>query len=330
MVRRAILDRGDDLATDDEALPPSQPPAARPDQVPLHWRGSGGRWLIWVGRAVAWAVLLLIGYRGVLAIVDGDGTGTSQTSGAGAVASGPAFPVTLADAYALEFGQVYLNFSPATAAARGDQLAAFLPPGSDRQLGWNGAGAEKLLSEQVAGVSVTGAHTAVVTLLARVSNAGLIELGVPVYSAGGKMTVTGNPALWPAPGKAIPPGGQAAGDQATETTLQNQLPAFFQAYASGDKGTLARYTVPGAHIAGLSGAVTYGALDRVYAPAGGSRRQISATVSWLLTPASSASAIASAPASLQITYQMTVVYSGGSWDVASIGGPAPDLAQGPP
>ena len=106
-------------------------------------------------------------------------------------------------------------------------------------------------------MSVTGAHTAVVTLLARVSNAGLIELGVPVYTADGKITVAGNPALSQAPGKAIPPRGQAAGDRPTETTLQISSPAFFQAYASGDKGTLARYTVPGAHIAGLSGAVTY-------------------------------------------------------------------------
>src|SRR5262249_19786688 len=35
------------------------------------WRGAGGRWLIWAFRAVLWAVLLLIGYRGVAAIVTG-------------------------------------------------------------------------------------------------------------------------------------------------------------------------------------------------------------------------------------------------------------------
>src|SRR5262245_14960491 len=32
-------------------------------------RGAGGRWLVWVLRAVVWLVLLLIGYRGVDAIV---------------------------------------------------------------------------------------------------------------------------------------------------------------------------------------------------------------------------------------------------------------------
>ena len=55
MVRRAILDRGDELAADDEALPPSQVPAARPEQARPPWRGAGGRWLVWVARAIAWA-----------------------------------------------------------------------------------------------------------------------------------------------------------------------------------------------------------------------------------------------------------------------------------
>ncbi len=33
------------------------------------WRGAGGRWLVWTFRVVVWAVLLIIGYRGVMAIV---------------------------------------------------------------------------------------------------------------------------------------------------------------------------------------------------------------------------------------------------------------------
>ena len=45
-------------------------------------------------------------------------------------------------------------------------LAAFLPAGTDPQLGWNGAGTQQLLDEQVAGITVGTAHTAVVTLLA--------------------------------------------------------------------------------------------------------------------------------------------------------------------
>jgi Conjugative transposon protein TcpC len=331
MDRRAILERGEELTADDEALPLSQPPAATSDQVAAHWRGAGGRWLVWVARAVAWAVLILIGYRGVLAIIEGNSSSTRSGPSASASAT-TQFPVMLASAYALEFGDVYLNFSPATAAQRGQDLARFLPLGADPQLGWNGVGTQRLQDEQVSGVSVTGSHTAVVTLLARLSNGGLIELAVPIYAANGGMAVSGDPALLPGPAKAAPPQvSQQPADQATETALQDQLPAFFQAYASGDQTTLARFASPGAHIVGLGGAVTFGAIDSVYAPVGGASRNISVTVTWQLTPASRGSVtVAAAPGSLQMTYQMTVIQQGGSWGVQSIGPSTLPLAQGPP
>jgi len=331
MVRRAILDRDDQLTAEDEVLPASQPPAAHPDLVAAHWRGAGGRWLVWVARTVAWAVLLIIGYRGVLAIIQDHGSSTPSGSAPPAAGS-TKFPVTMAAAYAMEFGDVYLNFSPAKAAQRAHDLARFLPSGADPQLGWNGTGTLHLLAEQVAAVAVTGSHTAVVTLLGRLSNGDLIELGVPIYAASGGMSVSGDPALLPGPAKASPQQvSQSTADQATETTLQDQLPAFFQAYASGDQTTLSRFAAPGAHITGLGGSATFGAIDSVYAPAGGASRQISVTVTWQLAPAShAAGAVAAAPAAMQMTYQMTVVRQGGSWDVQSIGASARSLPQGPP
>src|SRR6202042_418148 len=90
---------------------------------------GGGRWFVWTVRAVLWAVLLIIGYRGIMAIVLNEtpasrsGTPTGTSTG-GATSS---FPVTLADAYALQFSSVFLNFSPATADQRARQLAAFVP-----------------------------------------------------------------------------------------------------------------------------------------------------------------------------------------------------------
>jgi hypothetical protein len=331
MVRRALLDRGDLLEADDEALPPNQPIPARSDQVAAHWRGAGGRWLLWVARAIAWAVILLIGYRGIVAIVEG----RSSVTGASTPPPGAAtqFPVTLAEAYALQFGDVYLSFNPASAAERSRALARFLPPGADPELGWNGAGSQRVLDEQVAGVSVTGSHSAVVTLLARLGGGRLIELGVPVYSAHGSMVVSGDPALLPAPAKIMPPPPGQTVDQATESALTSQLPAFFQAFASGDRTTLARFTWPGAHISGLGGAVTYGSIDSVYAPVGGSRRQISVTVTWQLPTGASgpvAGSVGTAPASVQMTYQLTVIRQQSSWDVESIGASTAALTQGPP
>jgi hypothetical protein len=183
-----------------------------------------------------------------------------------------------------------------------------------------------------------------VTLLARLSDGSLVELGVPIYASGGGMSVSAEPALLPGPARAVPPaagqaggdqagGDQAGGDQATAAALQGQLAGFFQAYATGDAATLARFLAPGAQITGMAGVVSFGAIDAVYAPPGGPVRTISVTVSWQLPSEPqprSAGATASAPAGLQMTYAMTVVRRGGTWDVRSIGAATQSLSQGPP
>jgi hypothetical protein len=274
-----------------------------------------------------WAVLLLIGYRGIVAIIDSRSPAPRAPAPATA-STAPQFPVTMAEAYALQFGDVYLSFSPATAAQRSRELARYLPPGTDPNLGWNGAGSERVLDAQVAGVSITDRHSAVVTVLARLSGGRLVELGVPIYTARGAMVVSGDPALLPAPPRVSAPGAGQAADEATATELTNQLPAFFKAYASGDRTTLARFTWPGARISGLGGEVTFGSINNVYAPPGGARRQVLVTVTWEL-PAVAAGAGAT-PASLEMTYQLTVVRQQGSWDVQAIGASTTGLAQGPP
>jgi hypothetical protein len=330
MVRRATLDRGVPRAADDEALLADPAPTRARRSAAKPRRGAGGRWVIWVLRAVAWIVLLLIGYRGVAAIV----TGSSGTTPAPKppVSVGSTFPKTLAGAYALQFGYVYLNFSPASNTRRSDLLATFIPPGSDSQLGWNGAGTQTLQSEQVASVQVLSAHTAIVTLLALVNKSQLIELGVPIYSANGGMVVSGQPALLPAPGHAVPPQTVAGNsDQAAVTELMTQLPPFFRAYASGGQATLSRFLTSGAQGTGLDGGVTLGSIQSVTAPFGGATRNITVVVVWHVSSSStgaSSSAVATAPASLEMTYRMTVVRQGSSWYVQSIG--TSTQSSGPP
>jgi hypothetical protein len=334
MVRSAITNAGDALTDEDEAQP--DPSRARTAQPPsLRWRGSGGRWLIWVGRAVVWAVLLLIGYRGVFAIVTGTRPARAAPSTAARVnaTTAPGVPPSLsslAGAFALDFGRVYLDYGPGTAAARSRELAQFVPPGADSQFGWNGVGADHVLAEQVASIAVTDRHSVVVTLLATVSTGRLIELAVPVYMDHGSLVVPNRPALLAPPARAVPHlGGQTAADPAAEAALQSQLPAFFAAYASGDQATLSRFTAPGSHLRGLDGLVAFGGLDSVFAPPGGDRRTITASVTWKLTSAAQKSRPrASATASLQMTYRLTVVRQGASWDVLSIGAGA--SAQEPP
>jgi hypothetical protein len=329
MVRKAILDRHELPAPEDQLLPDDQPAADPAPQRSQPWRGAGGRWIIWTGRAVVWAVLLLIGYRGVVAIATGEGTGSTSTPPAAKVPASATFPSTLAGAYALQFGAVYLNWSPATAGARAQSLSHFIAsPAADPQLGWNGAGTQRLDSEEIAGISVTSARTATVTLLASVNSGHLLELGVPIYVSGGKISVAGLPALLPPPAKASPAVSSAAADQGAESELTSQLPAFFQAYASGDRTTLARFAAPGSHIRSLDGAVTFAGVDSVYAPTGGATRSIEVTVTWRLPAAANGRGnVSAATATLQMTYQLTVVRQGASWDVLTIGQP---LSSGPP
>lgn len=332
MVRRATLERGqptaaDDTAADDEALPGPPAPSSRllgplaGQRQSRQNRGSGGRWLVWLGRGVAWTLLLLIGYRGVTAMVTGPPATTAVRTSAVPANSG--FPATLAEAYALQFGNVYLNYSPATATQRRNALAAFLPPGSDSQLGWNGAGSQNLKSEQVARIQVQNPHQAMVTLLALVNGGHLLELGVPVYSSGGGLIISGEPAFLSAPARAAPPQSAAVStDDAAQTALLNQLPAFFQAFASGNKVTLARFLAPGAQVTGLGNAVTFSSISQLNVPSGGPTRHITAVVVWRVPPAqgsAAASSVAAARASLEMTYDMTVIRRGGSWYVESIG-----------
>ena len=294
------------------------------------WSGAGGRWLVWMLRIVLWAVALLIGYRGVAAIVMGEpGPGAGATSAASPGSQGRGFPSALAQAYALEFGQVYLRFSPATAVQRARSLSAFLAPGIDPELGWNGAASRTLQSEQVAGINVVSSHRAVITLLARVSG-NLVELGVPIYASHGALVVSGYPALLPAPPQAVPPApASVRQDRAAMRSLSRVLPAFFRAFASGDAIRLGKFSVRAGSVTGLGGAVRFGGISRLSVPAAtGATRQVTVTVLWRLgspQPAASRASqthLAGSQAQLTMSYALAVVRHRGSWLVKSIGAAA--------
>ena len=283
------------------------------------WRGAGGRWLVWTFRVAMWVVLLVIGYRGVMAIILNE-TPPANSSPAATAPATPGFPAQEASAYAMQFAQVYLNASPATASQRASDLASFLPPGAtDPQLGWNGGGSLSLQSEQVAGVRVQDAHYAIVTLLARV-NGKLMRLGVPVYAAAGGMAISGEPAWLPAPETITPPAPQPVNsDAATQSALMRQLPAFFAAYASGDQSTLGRFLAPGTTVTGLGGSVVFGSVTSVTAPAGGDVRHVVATVVWKIPgQPGQAARTENSPANLEMAYALTIVRQHGTWYIQGI------------
>jgi hypothetical protein len=128
------------------------------------------------------------------------------------------------------------------------------------------------------------------------------------------MVVNGQPAWLAAPPRLSPPAPASGNpDPAAQNALQAQLPAFFQAYASGEPATLSRFLAHGVGITGLGGAVTYSSIASLYVPAGGDTRQITVSVVWQLPGSKGA-----APAQLPMTYDMTVISQNANWYVKSI------------
>jgi hypothetical protein len=282
------------------------------------WNGAGGRWLLWPLRVVLWAALLVIAFRGVTAIVFNQNSVSAGPSTAPATATSGSFPASLAEAYAAEFGRVYLNANPQNLGQREQQLAAFVPASvaaANPDLGWNGTGQLSLQSEQVAGITVQDPQHAVVTLLASVNDQ-LMELGVPVAASASGVVVSGEPAWLPAPAQ-IPLPAQAAGssDPVAHSQLIAELPAFFQAYANGESAALNRFLAPGVRLAGLGGTMAFDSISGLRVPTGGSTRQITVSVIW--QPLSQG---VSSGAKLQVTYSMSVAQqSSVKWYVKEIG-----------
>jgi hypothetical protein len=99
----------------------------------------------------------------------------------------------------------------------------------------------------------------------------------------------------------------------------NQLPAFFQAYASGNQVTLGRFVASGSSVTGLNGAVTYKSITSLTVPTGGNTRHIIATVVWSVPDrAANGQVTKASPAQLQMSYAMTVVQNNGTWYVSDI------------
>ncbi|GGU19283.1 hypothetical protein GCM10010208_50590 [Actinomadura livida] len=279
------------------------------------WSGSGGRWWVWAGRAVLWAVIIVILVNGIRAPFER--FTADETSGGPATTAKPprgaGFPSSAAGAFALQFADVYLNFDQNGAAAREAQLRTFLPDGADPQFGWNGAGKMQVQSIQVAGVDARDANNATVTLLAR-NGEKWLRLAVPVYAdRGGSLVVSARPALLPPPAKAqLPESGVQNRDTALEGELQPFLGTFFQEYATGNQEALSRFS-DGTTIAGLANSVTFVQVREVVAPKGSpGERTITATVVW--RPA------AGGDGELEQTYQLAMVKRGDKWLVRNIRG----------
>ncbi|ROO82831.1 conjugative transposon protein TcpC [Actinocorallia herbida] len=280
------------------------------------WSGGGGRWWIWIGRALLWAFVLVVVVNGIRAPFERFTADTPAVLETGEKA--PGFPVDAGSSFALQFAQVYLNYDASTSGTRQEQLARFVPEGTDAQFGWNGLGQLSAEQLQVHAVQVRDDHNASVEVTARLGTR-WIRLAVPVYADGGRFVVSDLPALLEAPAKAqLPQAPAYEHDTGLEAKLQTDLTGFFQAYAASDSVNLGRYTEGGSTITGLDSTVTFGAIVEVNVPVGDSdERRITATVQWQMQPTESRGNESLLPQ----TYELTVVKGDGDqWNVRSIRG----------
>lgn len=278
------------------------------------WGGGGGRWWVWVGRALLWAFVLVVVVNGIRAPFErftAPSTPATREEDAG-----PRFPQTQASAYALQFAQVYLNYDESSSGGRQEELAHFLPEGADAQFGWDGLGQLSAQHVEVLSVDVKSENDAVVNLVAKVGSR-WVTLAVPVYTRDGAFVVSGQPALLEAPKKAqLPQEGGTEHDEELEARLKTDLTGFFQAYGNSDEVNLRRFTDNGA-ITGLEAAATLGSIEEVNAPPGDSdERTVTATVKWKVPPTQSRGT----EGVLTQTYELVVVRKSDQWNVRSIRG----------
>lgn len=253
--------------------------------------GSGHRRFVLAGRMLLWAAILLLAVRGgvgVVAELAGDaGPRTAPVRGQ-VMADESVFPADAARAFATRFAQDYLTYDAASGRAeRAERLAAYVPPGAARDLGWDGTGDQLVRTALPVEVRVVSDERAVVTVAAQMEAGHWLHLAVPVAAdAGGGLTVAAPPALVAGPPPAdVPsaswtPAARSSGDVPLAEELTPVLESFFEAYAEGRPDALAYYLAVGQDLDGLGGLVELDDLVSLWIDRGGTSREAVATVRW--------------------------------------------------
>ncbi|MFI7087542.1 conjugal transfer protein [Streptomyces anulatus] len=214
-------------------------------------------------------------------------------------------PEAAAQQVAARFARNYLTWSKDNPTAREKELAADLPKDADATAGWDGNGAQ-LVAQTIPGqVTHTGPHQARVVVDVRVSTttgqgkkarsvSSWRGLEVPVAETGGRVLVTGQPALIGAQ-QPVPWTAPEVPDEDTDLSRSTRsgIESFFTAWVAG---TAEQAAAPGAKISPLGEGIALRSVEAWRVEAGsGARRTGVATVRWSV-----------AGAELQQPYRVTI------------------------
>ncbi|MER6788417.1 conjugal transfer protein [Streptomyces sp. NPDC000658] len=181
------------------------------------------------------------------------------------------FPTEQAAAFAEQYAQLCMTFSPDTSSARRTELARYSSAGVDPECGWSGEGASKAVSVAWDGTAETlpefGDHGRYIGVQVRTDDGALTALTVPVYvqnlKTGEGMRIAGDVGQMPLPARAdVPEVDQRdeVVDEALSTQLQQKvLPGYFAAWGASDATAMSRFITPDATstaTTGLAGSMT--------------------------------------------------------------------------
>ncbi|MGI9018586.1 MAG: conjugal transfer protein [Euzebya sp.] len=191
----------------------------------------------------------------------------------------------VATAFAVQFAHDYLNLSEANPQIRERELRAYLAPGLDSQLGWDGLG-EQLAVLTVPLDVVRTDNGVVVTVASQVTGSDAprwVHLAVPLAQDGnGRWAVIAPPAFVPRPQAGTPePATNPPVDEAQGATLQPKMQELFTVFAEAQTVQIDGITADGSRIRGLSGQQQLASVGQVEVFVGdGDEREAQIQVAW--------------------------------------------------
>ncbi|MEE8602150.1 conjugal transfer protein [Euzebya tangerina] len=247
------------------------------------------------------------------ASADTDAAADTDVVGSGTAEAGPTEDLTRIEAFAVEFAFDYLNFQADQAAIREARLAAYLAPGLDPQLGWDGEGAQAAVLTMPVQTTLTdrGATVVVASQVTGPDASQWIHLAVPVAEdASGRLAVTAAPAYVPRPAAGEPEPPDVALDDDLGEELSGRMTPLFDAFADRAVVNEDGITAPDARIRGLDGDVSLVSVGELRVLEGDSTtRDARINVTWLRETAGS---------ELTQSYVLTLVSDGDDWLVQQI------------
>ncbi|MCX5207696.1 conjugal transfer protein [Streptomyces sp. NBC_00237] len=265
-------------------VPKAAPAAAAQGWTPIPERSGG---FARVGRWVLWGTVGLLAFAGLKGVLFPREAGPGPVRPAPGAAAAETFPAAAAQATAARAAYAYLTWDQAAPEARAQALAPLLAAGTDPAAGWNRQGVQAVETVLPGPVVTVGGGRARVRVEARVRTPDKapprwVALEVPVAAVGGRVVVTGAPALVGLP--TGPPSAPVAAPHETDPAFSRAttaaVAAFFRSLARGDAAAV---TAPGAVVPPLPSGVRLVGMQSWTADAGTGResgRWGTAAVTW--------------------------------------------------